>query len=119
MDIRASHRFAKISPKKARPVVKAIVGQRVDRAIACLAASPRMAAAMISKVLKSAAANAENNEKVESDPEEMYVSFARIDTGPRIRRYKYGARGRILPRVKRLAHITVCLSERKADGSEG
>ncbi len=119
MDATAVHRFARISPLKVRPVVSAIVGKPMGQALACLAASPRRAAAMVSKVLKSAAANAENNDKIESDPEEMYVSSARVDTGPQTRRYRYGARGRIVPRIKRMAHITVCLSERKTDGSEG
>ena len=119
MDIKAAHRFARISPKKVRPVVAAIVGKQMNQALATLSSSPRRAAAMVSKVLKSAAANAENSEKVECDPGEMIVTVAKVDDGPRMSRYKYGARGRILPRVKRMAHITICLSERKTDGSEG
>ena len=118
MDVKAAHRFARISPKKVRPVVAAIVGKRMDQALATLASSPRRAAAMVSKVLKSAAANAESSDKVECDPEEMIVTTAKVDDGPRMSRYKFGARGRILPRVKRMAHITICLSERKTDGSE-
>ena len=81
MEIRASHQFARISPKKVRPVVSAIVGKRMDQAMAALASSPRRAAAMVSKVLKSAAANAENSDKVECDPEEMVVSTATVDDG--------------------------------------
>ena len=118
MDIKAVHRFARISPKKVRPVVSAIVGMRMGQAVATLASSPRRAAAMVNKVLKSAAASAENSEKVESDPEEMIVTTAKVDDGPRTNRYKFGARGRINPRVKRMAHITICLSERNTDGSE-
>ena len=119
MDVKAAHRFARISPKKVRQVVAAIVGKRMDQALATLASSPRKAAALVSKVLKSAAANAESNDHVESDPEEMIVTTAKVDDGPRMNRYKFGARGRIMPRLKRMAHITICLSERKTDGSEG
>ena len=119
MEIRAAHQFARISPKKVRPVVAAIVGKRMDQALAALASSPRRAAAMVSKVLKSAAANAENSDKVDCDPEEMIVATATVDDGPRMSRYKFGARGRIMPRLKRTAHITICLTERKEDGTEG
>ena len=112
MQIQAVHRFANISPAKVRSVIRVIVGKRVDHAFATLAGTPRRAAAMITKVLKSAAANAENNQTVECDPDEMYVTCARVDGGPSMSRYKFGARGRIVPRKKRTSHITIGLSEK-------
>lgn len=118
VEIKAMHRFARISPKKARVVAKAIVGKRVDKAIALLTSTPRRAAVMIVKVLKSAAANAENNQAVECDPEEMYVTAATIDGGPSLKRHKFGARARIMPRRRRMSHITVCLSEKSEEKDE-
>lgn len=112
MEIRAAHKFARISPKKVRSVISAIAGKQVDHAFAALAGTPRRAAAMITKVLKSAAANAENNQAVECDSGEMYVTYARVDGGPSLSRYKFGARGRMVPRKRRMSHITIGLSEK-------
>ena len=112
MEIRAAHRFARISPKKVRTVIGAIAGKRVNQAFAALAVTPTRAAAMITKVLKSAAANAENNQSVECDAEEMYVTRATVDEGPSLSRHKFGARGRIVPRLRRMSHITIGLSEK-------
>jgi large subunit ribosomal protein L22 len=67
---------------------------------------------MITKVLRSAAANAENNQTVECDTDEMYVTCATVDGGPSMSRYRFGARGRIVPRKKRTSHITIGLSEK-------
>ena len=121
MEIRAAHRFARISPRKVRPVMSAIAGRRVGEVIALLGASPRRAAALVGKVVRSAAANAENNDLIECEPEEMYITSARVDDGPRMRRHKFGARGRVKPRVKRMSHITIGLTEKReeADGAEG
>ena len=115
MEVRAAHRFAHISPTKVRPVASAITGKRVDEALALLSSTHRRGAAMLTKVLKSAAANAESNEQVSSDPEEMYVISATVDDGPRVKKWKAGARGRVKPRVTRMSHITVRLTE-KEDG---
>ncbi len=112
MEIRAVHRFARISPKKVRTVIGAIAGKRVNQAFAALAVTPSRAAAMIIKVLKSAAANAENNQSVECDPEEMYITRATVDGGPSLSRHKFGARGRVVPRLRRMSHITISLSEK-------
>ncbi len=92
--------------------MSAIAGKRVDQAFAALAGTPRRAAAMITKVLKSAAANAENNQAVECDPDEMFVTSATVDGGPSLSRFKFGARGRIVPRKRRMSHITIGLSEK-------
>ncbi len=112
MEIRAVHRFARISAKKVRIVIGAIAGKRVNQAFAALAVTPSRAAAMITKVLKSAAANAENSQSVECDPEEMYVTRAMVDDGPSLSRFKFGARGRTVPRLRRMSHITIGLSEK-------
>ncbi len=102
---------------KVRSVITAIAGKRVDHAFTALAGTPRRAAAMITKVLKSAAANAENNDTIECDSDEMYVTCARVDGGPSLSRHRFGARGRIVPRKRRMSHITIGLSE-KASSQE-
>ena len=112
MEIRAAHRFARISAKKVRSAIGAIAGKRVNQAFAALAVTPSRAAAMIAKVLKSAAANAENNQSIECDPEEMYVTRAIVDEGPSLSRHKFGARGRVVPRLRRMSHVTIGLSEK-------
>ncbi len=112
MEVTAKHRFARISAKKARLVTRAIAGKQVGEVLALLAHSPQRAAMIVAKVVKSAAANAENNDAVESAPEEMYVTCARVDGGPSLSRYKFGARGRIVPRLRRMSHITIELAEK-------
>lgn len=105
----AKHRYARISERKARLVVDMIRGQRCDDALSLLRFTHRRAAVMIDKVLKSAMASA--NEK-EASMNALYVSEARVDAGPIIKRYHPKDRGRAHPIHKRTSHIIVSVDEK-------
>lgn len=101
----ATHRFAKISPRKARLVADMIRGQQAQRALESLRFSHQRAARLIEKVLRSAMANAD--ELGQADLEELRVSATWINEGPRMKRFQPKDRGRAHPILKRTSHITV------------
>jgi len=105
----AKARFVRTSPRKARLVIDAIRGKRVDEALALLQFTPNYAARLIEKVVKSAAANAENNHHM--DGENLKVAVAMVDGGPLMKRIRYAPMGRGHRIVKRLSHITIALEE--------
>jgi large subunit ribosomal protein L22 len=105
----AKHRFARISPRKARLVIDLIRGVRCQAALEQLAFNRRRSARMIESVLKSAMANADEKE---ADLRRLYVSEARIDGGPYYQRWQPKDRGRAHPIAKRTSHIVVTVSER-------
>ncbi len=107
---RAKHRFARISARKARLVADMIRGRDVQDALNVLKFSPHRAAGMISKVLTSAIASA--NEK-EADVDQLYVEEARVDEGPTMRRIHPKDRGRAHVIRKRTSHITVAVEQAK------
>jgi len=92
-----------------RRVVNSIRGMRAQDALEVLALLPQMAAVPVYKTVKSALANAEENYAL--DAEDMVIAEIRVDEGPRLRRARYGARGRFKPIKKRISHITVVLEE--------
>ena len=100
----AKHRFARISPRKARLVVDMIRGCDVADAMNILKFSPHRAAGMIDRVLKSAVANADNNE---ADVERLFVQKVFVDQGPSTRRWRPKDRGRAHPIHNFTSHITV------------
>ena len=104
----AIHRYARIAPRKARPVLDMIRGKPVTDAENILRLTPKLSAVLIRKVLASAAANA--NEK-EADMEELYVAEARIDPGPTMKRFQPKDRGKAYPILKRTCHITIVVEE--------
>ena len=108
--VRAEARHVGISPQKVRLVCNEVRGKGVDEALALLRFMPQRAAKPVSKVIRSAAANAEDRYGLGSD--ELYVARIQADDGPRMRRYRFGARGRIKPRIRRSSHITVVLGFR-------
>jgi large subunit ribosomal protein L22 len=101
-----------MSPKKMREVVREIQGLPVPEALALLTLIPRKSARLIAKTLKSAIANAENNNNLSSD--NLVVSSAVIEMGSALRRFKAGARGTAMPRRKKMSHIRIVLSETAA-----
>ncbi|PKQ28115.1 MAG: 50S ribosomal protein L22 [Candidatus Anoxymicrobium japonicum] len=111
MESKAVARYIRISPRKARLVVDAIRGKNLEAAQQTLDFSDRAAAKVISKVLRSAAANAENNNS--SSPETLFVSRAYVDEGPTLKRFRPRAMGRATSINKRTCHITVILDERE------
>jgi len=103
------HRGARISPTKVRPVIDLIRGKRIDEAMTILQMSKRRAAVMIYNSLKAAQANAE---EAEADVRRLYVSDARVDSGPTIKRFQPKDRGRAHAILKRTSHITVAVDEK-------
>ncbi len=114
----ARHRYAKLTARKARLSADLIRGRGVNEAIEILALNSRRASAFYLKVLKSAIANASQNEDVNVN--RLYVSDCRADDGPLLQgrlRWRPGPQGRAMPYRKRTSHLTVVLSER--EGVEG
>ncbi len=106
--VRASSRYVRVAPRKARLVADQVRGLQIDRARALLQFSPRGAARDIGKLIESAAANAENNHDLVSD--EMRVAEITVDEGPTLRRFRPRALGRATPINKRTSHNAVALS---------
>ena len=107
VQVRATAKFVRISPRKVRLVADQVRGKHIDDARSLLAFSPRSAAVEVSKVIESAAANAEANHDLIGD--EMIVREIRVDEGPTIKRFRPRAMGRATPINKRTCHISVAL----------
>ena len=101
---------ARISAQKAGFVLDAIRGKDVQTALGILEYNPRYASSIIEKLLKSAAANAENNNGM--DPSKLYVEECYANKGPTMKRVHPRAQGRAYRIEKRMSHITVVLNER-------
>ena len=112
--VRASARYVRCAPRKARLVTEHIRGKPVDEARAILRNTPRHAARDVLKLLESCVANAEANHDLVAD--ELVVGKAFVDEGPTIRRYRPRARGRATRIRKRTSHMTVTLTP-KTNGS--
>jgi ribosomal protein L22 len=106
--VRASARYVRIAPRKARLIADQVRGLHIEKARALLQFSPRGAAEDIHKLIDSAAANAENNHDLIGD--EMKVSSITVDEGPTLKRYRPRAQGRATPIHKRTSHIAVALT---------
>ena len=106
--VRASARYVRVAPRKARLVADQVRGLHIEKARALLQFSPRGAAHDIGKLIDSAAANAENNHDLVAD--EMRVAEITVDEGPTLRRYRPRALGRATPINKRTSHIAVALT---------
>ncbi len=106
--VRASARYVRIAPRKARLIADQVRGLHIEKARALLQFSPRGAAEDIQKLIESAAANAENNHDLIGD--EMRVSSITVDEGPTLKRYRPRAQGRATPIHKRTSHIAVALT---------
>ena len=106
--VNASARYVRISPRKVRLVADQIRGKRYEEAEALLTFSPRGAAVPMLKLLRSAGANAENNNDL--DPEDLRVVAISVDEGPTMRRYRPRARGRATRIEKRSCHINITLT---------
>lgn len=106
--VRASARYVRIAPRKARLIADQVRGLHIEKARALLQFSPRSAAQDIQKLINSAAANAENNHDLVGD--EMRVASITVDEGPTLKRYRPRALGRATPIHKRTSHIAVALT---------
>jgi len=111
--VRASARYVRVAPRKARLIANQVRGMHIEQARALLEFSPRGAAEDIRKLIDSAAANAENNHDLIGD--EMRISEITVDEGPTLRRFRPRALGRASRINKRTCHIAVALSPEEED----
>lgn len=109
MEARAVAKYIRVSPQKARLVVDLIRGKKIGEAQKILNFSRKYSAALVSKVLKSALANARQNPNI--DEKVLYVKEAYVDQGPSLKRWRARAQGRAAAIKKRMSHITVVLDE--------
>ena len=109
MRCKATHRYARVSPKKVRPVRDLIRDKSVEEALQVLRRVPRRSSTFIDKVLRSAIANAD--ESLQADMENLFVLEAYADTGPIRRKWLPRARGMATPIQKRTSHITVVVAD--------
>jgi large subunit ribosomal protein L22 len=109
MEIRALTKNTRISPKKAREVARVIQGKNAVEAETLLRFIPRKAARLLGKTLKSAIANAENNNNLVA--EKLLVKSAIVNEGPVMKRFRPASRGSAHPFKKRMSHIEIVLSE--------
>ena len=107
----ARHRYARISARKARLIADLIRGRRCDEAVALLKFTHKRAAVLVDRVLQSAMATA--NDK-EASMRDLFVSEARVDAGPIIKRFKAKDRGRAHSIHKRTSHIIVSVADKRA-----
>ena len=105
----AKHRFARISPRKARLVIDLIRGRHVDEALDILRFANKRASVFVDKVLRSAMANAD---EAEADMATLFIQEARVEDGPSFMRWRPKDRGRAHPILKRSSHIVVTVEQR-------
>jgi len=110
MKVKALTRYVRMSPQKVREVARQIHGLSATQAVAMLAMVPRKSARLVEKTLKSAIANAENNNNLKAA--NLYVVEAVAGAGPTLKRFTPKARGSAGPILKRSCHITVVLSDK-------
>jgi large subunit ribosomal protein L22 len=110
MESRAVTRNIRISPQKARLVADLIRGKKAEEALLILQFTPKKAALVLSKTLRSAIANATETQNV--DPDALYVKKTYVDGGATMKRFTPRAHGRATPIRKRTSHFTVVVDER-------
>ena len=106
----ATLKYARISSRKVKIVIDLIRGKSVDEALAIVKYTPKAASEIIEKLLKSAIANAENNNGMKVD--DLYVEECYANKGPTMKRIHPRAQGRAYRIEKRMSHITIVLNER-------
>jgi large subunit ribosomal protein L22 len=109
MEVKAKLRFTRIAPRKARLVADLIRGKRSEEALSILTFTPKAAARIIIKLLRSAIANADQKK---IDVDRLYVKTIMVDQGPTMKRFMPRALGRATTIRKRTSHITIVLDER-------
>ena len=110
MEAKAILRTARIAPRKVQIVLDLIRGKDYDVAMATVKHTPKAASEYLEKLLKSAAANAENNHNM--DKNNLYVAECYVCPGPIMKRIMPRAQGRAYRILKRTSHITVVLKEK-------
>lgn len=110
MEARAYLRNERIAPRKVQIVLDLIRNKPVDVALAALDLTPKAASPIVAKLLKSAIANAENNNNMDRDS--LYVSECFVNAGPTLKRIMPRAQGRAYRILKRTSNITIVVSEK-------
>lgn len=110
VEAKAIAKYVRIAPRKINLVAAEIRGKQVDEALAILKFTPKRGAEVLEKVLKSAVANAENNNDM--DRESLYVSEAFGNQGPTLKRWRPRSQGRAYPILKRTSHVGVVVTEK-------
>ena len=110
MESRAIAKYVRVAPRKVRLVADLVRGKDVEEALGILDVSPKRAAQILAKTLRSAIANAEDTQNVDVD--RLYVKRALVDDGPTAGRWRPRAQGRATMILKRSSHITVVVDER-------
>lgn len=111
MEAKAVAKYVRMSPIKLKPVTDLVRGKDLNEALTILKFTPGKGAELVEKVVKSAAANAENN--LDLDPENLYVAEIYANQGPTMKRWRAGAQGRASMILKRSSHIGVTLREKE------
>ena len=112
MEVHATDRYAGVSPRKVRLVLEHLPGRSVEEALNLLKFLPTPHAKLVAKIVKSAAANAENN--YAADPDRLYVKRAVANDARRLKRVRPAGRGRVHGYQRRTSHITVTVDERES-----
>lgn len=111
MEVKAVAKYIRMSPRKVRLVVDAVRGKPVNEALALLQFMPQAAAREVAKVVKSAVANAENNNQLAA--EDLYIARISADEGPSLKRFRPRSRGQAQTIRKPSTHITVVVDEKE------
>lgn len=109
-EVKAVLKYTGISPLKTRLVANQVRGMNADAALANLKYMTQVGAKPIAKVIRSAIANAEENQELSR--EDLYIAKIYVDQAPSRKWRRFGARGRFKPIIRRSSHITVVLSPR-------
>ena len=111
MEAKAELRFARISARKVKIVADLIRGKQVDEALGIIKFTPKASSEVLEKLLKSAIANAENNNGMNHS--KLYISEIYANQGPTLRRIRPAAKGSAVRIRKRTSNITIVLRESK------
>ncbi|NLY87455.1 MAG: 50S ribosomal protein L22 [Clostridiales bacterium] len=112
MEAKAIAKYVRMSSSKLKPVTDLVRGKDLNEALTILKFTPGKGSELVEKVVKSAAANAENNHDM--NPDELYVAEVNANQGPTMKRWRPGAQGRAGMILKRSSHINVVLKEKEA-----
>lgn len=111
MAARAVAKNTGVSPRKVRLVIDMVRGQKVEKALNMLNFTPSPTAKIVARVIKSAAANAEN--VFQMSPSDLKIVTIFADEAPTLKRFRARSRGRVSPILKRSSHITVIVDEQE------
>lgn len=111
MEARATAKYIRISSQKVKIVLDLIRGKNFTEALNILKFTPKAASQPVEKLLRSAAANAENN--YDMDLENVYIAEIQANQGPTLKRFRARAQGRGTQILKRTSHISILLKERE------